>query len=107
MHSIVQITTSIDSQEAAQGIATALVEQRLAACVQVVGPITSTYRWQEAVESGAEWLAVIKTTDSQIEKVREAIRLIHTYEIPEIIVTPIVAGYEPYLDWVARSVESE
>lgn len=100
------VLTTAGSQEEAQKIAQGLVEQRLAACVNIVGPIQSVYRWKGAVESTAEYLLVVKTTAAAFERVREAIRALHSYELPECIQLPIDAGSAQYLDWIAESVQT-
>lgn len=104
MAEYLQVVTTIDSEEAAERTAAALVEQRLAACVQVLGPIASTYRWQGKVESAREWMCVAKTAAPRYDELEAAIRELHPYDEPEIVATPIVAGSAGYLDWVTRSV---
>lgn len=99
-----QVLTTIDSEEAAERIAATLVERRLAACVQVVGPISSTYRWQDEIERAREWMCVAKTTAERYPEVEAAIRELHSYDEPEIVATPIVAGSPGYLAWLAHSV---
>lgn len=101
MQDFLQVTASIPSQNEAARIATALVEQRLAACVQMLGPVHSTYRWQGAVERAEEWLCVIKTTRASYPAIEAAVRALHSYECPEIIATPITHGSEAYLSWLA------
>jgi periplasmic divalent cation tolerance protein len=92
--------TSIDSSEAADRIGRLLVERRLVACFQVLGPIRSTYRWRGEIEQADEWLCLAKTTtDRCAELVREITRA-HPYDTPEIIATPIVDGLGDYLDWI-------
>lgn len=105
MAEYLQVVTTIDSEEAAERISAALVERRLAACVQILGPISSHYRWQGEVESAREWMCVAKTAASRYDKLEAAIRELHPYEEPEIVATPIVAGSAGYLEWIARSVE--
>lgn len=105
MTDYVQVQTTTERREEAEAIAGELVAQRLAACVQIVGPITSTYRWQGQVERADEWLLLIKTTGAMCERVEEAIRHLHPYEVPEIIALPIERGSEGYLGWVAAQVE--
>jgi periplasmic divalent cation tolerance protein len=100
-----QVTTTAGSEEEAERIGAALVERRLAACVQVVGPIASRYRWQGAVERATEWMCVAKTSTVRYAELEEAIRELHSYEEPEIVATPIVAGSAGYLEWVSRNVE--
>jgi periplasmic divalent cation tolerance protein len=98
------VLTTIDSEEAAERISAALVERRLAACVQVVGPISSTYRWQGEVERAREWMCVAKTTAARYPEVEATIRELHSYEEPEIVATPIVAGSAGYLAWLRHTV---
>jgi periplasmic divalent cation tolerance protein len=100
-----QVVTTIDSEEAAERISAALVERRLAACVQVVGPIASHYRWQGEVESAREWICVAKTAASRYDELEAAIRELHPYDEPEIVATPIVAGSASYLAWLAHNVD--
>ncbi len=104
MSEAIQVSTTTATKEDAQRIAAALVERRLAACVQVGGPITSCYRWQGAVETADEWLCTIKTTRAAYEEVERAIRQLHPYDEPEIIAVPIVAGSAGYLQWLDRQV---
>jgi len=99
-----QVLTTIDSEEAAERISAALVERRLAACVQVVGPISSTYRWQGEVERAREWMCVAKTTAERYPEVEAAIRELHPYDEPEIVATQIVAGSAGYLGWISESL---
>lgn len=100
MTDFLQIQTTTATKEDAERIAAALVERRLAACVHVVGPITSVYRWQGKTETSSEWLCVAKTQQALYPAVEAAIRELHRYEVPEIVATPIVAGSESYLNWV-------
>jgi periplasmic divalent cation tolerance protein len=100
----VQVLTTAGSEEEACRIAEMLVERRLAACVQVVGPITSRYRWQGAIEEAQEWQCLAKTTLGAYESVEAAIREVHSYDEPEIIATPIVAGSAGYLAWIEANV---
>ncbi len=104
MADFIQVQTTTERREEAEAIAGELVAQRLAACAQIVGPITSTYRWQGQVERAEEWLLLIKTTGAMYERVEEEIRRLHAYEVPEIIALPIERGSEAYLGWVAAEV---
>ena len=101
---VIQVSVSIDSEEKARMIANAVIEQKLGACVQVLGPISSTYFWENKVQTDQEWLCVIKTTQECYTPLESLIVEMHHYEIPEIIVTPVVNGHGPYLDWVSDSV---
>jgi periplasmic divalent cation tolerance protein len=100
----VQVTTTAGSEEEAGRIASLLVERRLAACVQVVGPIASRYRWQGKVEEEREWQCLAKTTRAAYEAVETAIREAHSYDEPEIVATAIVAGSAGYLAWIDENV---
>lgn len=100
----VQVTCTMGTAEEAERIARAVVEARLAACVQIIAPVTSVYWWRGAVERSTEWLCVMKTTGAKFEALRAAIRERHSYETPEIIATPIVAGDAGYLAWIGEEV---
>jgi periplasmic divalent cation tolerance protein len=104
MTDYVQVLTTAGSEEEAGRIAAVLVEKQLAACVQVVGAIVSRYRWQGEVEEGREWQCLVKTTRAAYEAVEAAIREVHSYDEPEIIATPIVAGSAGYLAWIDANV---
>jgi periplasmic divalent cation tolerance protein len=100
------VLVTCGSRKEARKIARALVEKRLAACVNEMGaPIRSVYRWKGKVETAEEFLLVIKTTQKRFPALREAVRELHSYEVPEIIALPIVEGSRAYLDWIAESVE--
>ncbi len=105
MSPFLQVTTTIDSREQAEMLARQLVERRLAACVQVMGPIASTYFWEGRVETSEEWLCLAKTTQAKYAPLEDAIRKLHPYEVPEILATPIAAGNHGYLDWLAKELE--
>ncbi|MGD2089733.1 MAG: divalent-cation tolerance protein CutA [Candidatus Aminicenantes bacterium] len=104
MSEFLQVTTTIDSKELAMQIAEQLVEKKIAACVQVSGPITSIYEWKNKIENAQEWYCVIKTRKNLYQKVEEAIKAIHPYEVPEIIALPIPEGNKDYLDWITQVV---
>ena len=95
-----QVFTTTEKKEDAEKIAKALVEKRLAGCVQIIGPIASTYRWKGAIETAEEWLCFIKSKKALYGELEKAIVEIHPYEIPEIIALPIVAGSKGYLEWL-------
>jgi len=100
------VLTTTGSEEQARSIARALVERRLAACVNILSPVESVYRWKGKVESDAEWLLLIKTTAEAFPRVRDAILELHSYEVPECILLSIEDGSADYLDWIADSVNS-
>jgi periplasmic divalent cation tolerance protein len=98
----VVLVTASSSQEA-NAIAFALVEAKLAACVNVI-PIQSIYTWQEEVHNEQEWQLLIKTDLSQFSALEAKIRELHSYEVPEIIALPIIAGSQSYLQWISAQV---
>jgi periplasmic divalent cation tolerance protein len=100
----IQVATTTADRADAERIAASLVAKKLAACVQVSGPLESTYRWKEQIETSREWICTIKTLRALYPQVEEAIRKLHSYEQPEIVALPIVAGCAGYLDWLASSV---
>jgi periplasmic divalent cation tolerance protein len=100
MTQYVQVYTTTDKEDEAERIAAELVERRLAACVQVLGPMRSTYRWKGAVENAREWLCVIKTSRALYPQVEQAVRGMHSYETPEVLAVPIEAASAPYLLWL-------
>src|SRR5450759_4766613 len=100
MKSYIQVMTTTETKEQAQTIAQHLMEEKLAACVQIVGPITSIYRWKGKVENAQEWLCLIKTRNDLYNKVEATIKSIHLYETPEIIAVPIIKGSKEYLNWL-------
>ena len=100
MDSFIQVMTATDKREDAERIARSLVENRLASCVQIVGPVTSIYRWKGRIETAGEWLCLIKSDRDRYGAVEAAIRSLHPYETPEIIALPVTAGSRDYLDWL-------
>jgi periplasmic divalent cation tolerance protein len=99
------ILCTTDKQELAENIAEALVEACEVACVNIVPGIRSIYRWEGKIFKETEYLLLIKTTIEQFEAVRSRIRRMHSYQVPEIIATSIVAGDADYLKWLHASVE--
>ena len=107
MEAHIQVVTTTENKDDAEKIAKALVERRLAACVQLLGPIVSTYWWKDDIETAQEWLCHIKTHKSLYHETEKAIKAIHPYETPEIIAMPIVAGSNDYLEWLSRELRKE
>jgi periplasmic divalent cation tolerance protein len=95
--------TTTDAPEDAERLARDLVERRLAACVQVLGPISSTYRWQGAIETAQEWLCLIKTTAGRFGALAAHIEIHHGYETPELTAVPIDQGSPGYLAWLSSA----
>ena len=104
MSELIQIVTSASEVTAAERIATSLVEQRLAACAQVSGPIESRYWWNNQIETAQEWLCTAKTLRRLYAQVEQVIREHHPYDEPEILATPVVAASEGYAKWIEREV---
>jgi len=98
------VLSTAGSEEEARKIAHYLVERQLAACVNMVPRMESIYRWQGRVESSEEWLMLIKTSADQFPAVRDAIRELHSYELPECIAVAIEDGSAEYLDWLGDSL---
>jgi periplasmic divalent cation tolerance protein len=98
------VLSTAGSEEEARKIARYLVENQLAACVNIVPHIESIYRWQSKVESSREWLLLIKTTSANFSTVKDAIRELHSYDLPECISVAIEDGSSEYLDWIGESV---
>jgi periplasmic divalent cation tolerance protein len=100
MHEYLQVVTTTETKDDAARIAAALVERRLAGCVQMVGPITSTFRWEGKVQTAEEWLCIAKTRRDLYAQVEAVIRELHPYQVPEILATAVAAGSRAYLDWL-------
>ena len=99
------VLTNMPDRESAMTLARALIERRVAACVNVLPGCTSVYRWKGAVEEAQELPLLIKTTAGRYAELEEAIRSLHPYELPEIIAVPVVRGLPDYLRWVAAETE--
>ena len=99
MDEFLQVFTTAGSEEEAEKLSAALVEKRLAGCVQVF-PIKSTYTWKGEVEKAEEWLCIIKTKAHLYNELELAIKSLHSYETPEIVAVPITKGSGDYLEWL-------
>lgn len=102
----VVVWVTAGSEAEARSVARALVEAGLAACCNLIPGVRSIYRWQGRVRDEPEWLLAIKTLRGRLEALEAKVREVHSYDTPEIIATPIVAGSEPYLDWLRESCGS-
>ena len=100
---LIVFCTSASSTEA-ERIARNLVEGRLAACVSIISSVRSVFRWQNEVQTASEYLLIIKTTFARYPALQDAIVSMHSYEVPECIAIPVVAGLPAYLSWVEREV---
>jgi periplasmic divalent cation tolerance protein len=100
MPEVLLVLTNCPDAAVAARIARALVDDRVAACVNQLAPVTSVYRWQGSVETAVEVPLLVKCTRERYPAVEQAIRALHPYAVPEIIALPLAAGYGPYLRWV-------
>ncbi|HEX6835064.1 MAG TPA: divalent-cation tolerance protein CutA [Polyangia bacterium] len=98
------VLVTVPNAETGERLAEALVGERLAACVNVVGGVRSVYRWKGAVERDEELLCVCKTTRGGFERLRARVVELHPYELPEVVALPVALGHAPYLDWITASV---
>jgi len=98
------ILVTAGSEAEAGKIATALVEEQLAACVNILGPIRSLYRWEGKVADDREWLLLIKTRDERFAAIEARVKALHSYQVPEVIALPIMAGAKGYMRWLRESV---
>lgn len=101
MNDVNVVTTTVDSADAAESLAKGIVEARLGACVQIV-PIRSVYRWDGEVRVDAEWQCVVKTSAIRVDDLVAHIKAHHTYDVPEVVVTPVTGGNNDYLSWVSE-----
>jgi periplasmic divalent cation tolerance protein len=102
---IVVLNTCASAEEA-ERLARSLVDQRLAACVTVITPARSFYRWNGALTDAVEWLLIIKTSRPLFEKLRAALESAHSYQVPEIVALPVIEGSPDYLSWLESELQS-
>jgi periplasmic divalent cation tolerance protein len=101
--SFVIVLTTFPADGDAMGVARALVDRRLAACVNVLPPMQSVYRWEGRVDEAAERQLVIKTTAARVDELKSAVASLHPYDVPEFVVVPISGGSDAYLRWLVES----
>lgn len=101
------VLSTIDSNEGAERIAQHLVEEQLAACLNIIPNITSVYKWKEALESVTEYLMIIKTAEDRLPQLINRIKQLHPYEVPEVIAVAIEHGYPPYLEWIISETRGD
>ena len=104
MSKYVQISTTVAKKSEAEIIAKELVEKRLAGCVQVIGNIKSYYNWGSKLQNSKEFILLVKTSSRLADVVGKTIKRLHSYDLPEIIVMPIIGGSKKYLDWIDKEV---
>ena len=107
MADFLQVVTTVDSEEAAGRLARGITGARLAACVQIVGPIKSVYWWQGELEEAREWQLIMKTTTARIAELEDHIKENHDYDTPEITATVISGGNWDYLDWITAETRAD
>lgn len=95
-----QVVTTTDSEDEADSLSTSIVDTHLGACVHIVGPISSVYRWEGKVTKDKEWRLVVKTAADRLDALIEHIKENHSYDVPQVVATEIVAGSEDYLNWI-------
>jgi len=98
------VFTTFPDLDTARQIGTKLVEEQVAACVNLLGPAESIYRWQGSIETAREIPALIKTTRAGLAKLEEALRRLHPYEVPELLAVPVDSGSKAYLAWLSENV---
>jgi periplasmic divalent cation tolerance protein len=104
---VCQVVTTVASAESARALASGAVVARLAACAQVFGPLTSTYRWEGELQTAEEWQVIFKTTIDRYEDLQAHVLEQHEYDVPELLMVPVAAGNPVYLGWVSEEVAAE
>jgi periplasmic divalent cation tolerance protein len=99
------VLSTVSNADEARAIARSLVDKELAACVNIIGPLESIYRWKGEIEEAQEFLLVIKTIADNVSRLREELVRLHSYEVPECISIGIESGLPAYLDWISDSVK--
>lgn len=100
----ITVLVTASSFEEAQKIAKTLLEDRLIACANIIGPVHSLFWWQNRIDEAKEHLLLMKTHMDKFERLSERVKALHSYEVPEIIALPIPAGYKPYLEWLNNAL---
>jgi periplasmic divalent cation tolerance protein len=103
----VVVITTTDSEDAAGTLARAVVGARLAACVQVSGPVRSVYRWDGEVRDDREWQLWIKTAYDRVDELTEFVKARHAYDVPEVVALPVLGGNPDYLEWITSETRPE
>ncbi len=106
MTEYIQVVTTVEHKADAEKIARVLVEKRLAACVQILGPLASYFHWHGKFDSATEYLCLIKSRDDLFVELEKSIISLHPYDVPEILATPITKGGKDYLNWMAAELEA-
>lgn len=105
MENYIQVITTVDDKEDAQRLARAIVEKRLAACVQIIGPVSSVYWWEDNIVEEPEHICLIKSRENLYPELEQLIMEEHSYEIPEILVVPVLKGSDGYFSWMEKELK--
>jgi len=105
MSEAIVVLVTCGSEEEAVKIANSLVEERLAACVNIISPVRSIYRWEGKIWDEKEWMLIIKTQKKRFEELEKKVKSLHSYSVPEIIALPVVEGFASYLKWLEETTE--
>ena len=105
MSEYIQVATTVETKTEAVRIAHLVVERRLAACVQILGPVMSVYWWKEEIQQAHEWICLLKSRADLYEELESTIQQVHSYETPEVLVVSIVNGSSDYLNWLENSLK--
>jgi periplasmic divalent cation tolerance protein len=106
MTEYIQVFTTVGNKTDAEKIARSLVDKKLAACVQIIGPLTSYFHWQGKLDTAGEYLCLIKSRNDLFAELETAIKGLHPYDVPEILAVPVVKGAKEYLDWMAAELHA-
>ena len=104
-YTLIMVTAS--SKEEAEKIATTLLERKLIACANILGPVSSRFWWQGKIDLAEEYMIFMKTKRELFDQVADSVKQLHSYEVPEIIALPIVEGAKPYLEWISSNLTGE
>jgi periplasmic divalent cation tolerance protein len=107
MSDLCQVSIACSSTDEAGAVSAALLDPRLAACVQTIGPVESRYWWRGSQEHATEWVCIAKTRVALLDDIVAAVRAVHSYDEPEVVATAIVGGSGDYLDWVRAETSSD
>lgn len=106
MTAFIQVTTTVETREQADQLASVITSSRLAACAQILGPIKSTYWWKGKLETAEEWQLLFKTNQSAYGELEALLKKHHPYEVPEILAVPVLNGNPAYLEWIDAEVRT-
>jgi len=105
MSDLIVVLVTCGSEEEATKIANSLVEEGVAACVNIISPVRSIYRWEGKIWDEKEWVLIIKTQKKRFEELQKKVKSLHSYSVPEVIALPIVEGSAPYLKWLEETTK--